>query len=146
MILSGMSDMEQMQDNLKTFSQKVILTEQEKNVLLNIAEEMKGGVPCTACRYCCDGCPQGLNIPFLLKLYNELITAPSMNAGMKIEALPREKQPSSCINCSVCVHVCPQNINIPEKLAKLDEIYSKMPRWEDICREREEAARKNREK
>ncbi len=146
MILSGMSDMEQMQDNLKTFSEKVILTEQEKNLLLDIAEEMKGGVPCTACRYCCDGCPKGLDIPFLLNLYNELITAPSMNAAMKIEALEKEKQPSACINCGACTHVCPQNINIPRELSKLDEIYSKMPRWEDICRERAEAARKNRGK
>ena len=70
MILSGMTTPEQMQDNVRTFAERRPLTEQEEKVLLDIAKGMYGAVPCTGCRYCCDGCPMGLNIPMLLQIYD----------------------------------------------------------------------------
>jgi predicted aldo/keto reductase-like oxidoreductase len=84
MVLSGMSDEAQMHDNVATFEERTPLSEDEKKVLAQIAEGMMDAVPCTGCRYCCDGCPMGLDIPGFLHTYNELRTAPSMNAGMRI--------------------------------------------------------------
>jgi len=143
MILSGMSNMEQMQDNIKTFSSENPLTEEEQSLLFNIAEDMKDSVPCTACRYCVDGCPMGLDIPTFLATYNELRIAPSTNAVMNIEFMEENKKPSACIACGKCTRICPQNIDIPSALKDLTERISKLPTWTDICRQREEAAKKN---
>ena len=95
MVLSGMSNMEQMQDNVKTFPVENPLTAAETEMLLEMAEGMKDSIPCTSCRYCCAGCPQGLDIPMLLNVYNEVRVVPTVNAVMPVEALPAEKKPSS---------------------------------------------------
>ena len=143
MVLSGMSDMAQMIDNVGTFEKREPLSETEMNLLLEIAEGMKDSVPCTGCRYCCDGCPMELDIPGFLKTYNEIRTAPSMNAAMRIEFMPEEKKPSACIGCGACSAICPQNIDIPVALKDFTERLSKIPSWREICRQREEAAKKN---
>jgi len=143
MVLSGMSNMEQMQDNIKTFSEEKPLTGEEQALLLDIAEGMKDSVPCTACRYCVDGCPMGLDIPTFLATYNELRVAPSTNAVMHIEFTEESKKPSACIACGKCTRICPQNIDIPGALKDLTDKISKLPTWTDICRQREEAAKKN---
>lgn len=142
MILSGMSNMEQMQDNIKTFSEEKPLTGEEQALLLDIAEGMKDSVPCTACRYCVDGCPMGLDIPTFLATYNELRVAPSTNAVMHIEFTEESKKPSACIACGKCTRICPQNIDIPKALKDLTDKISKLPTWTDICRQREAAANK----
>ena len=145
MILSGMTTPAQMEDNVRTFEERRPLTDQEEKVLLDIAKGMYGAVPCTACRYCCDGCPMGLDIPMLLKLYNEAKFSPNFNIGMRVEALPEDKRPAACVDCGQCARACPQNIDIPAALADLNEELKKIPRWADICRQREEAARRARE-
>ena len=145
MVLSGMSNLDQMKDNIKTFSQENPLSETELHVLLELAEQMKDSIPCTACRYCCDGCPKGLNIPSLLATYNELRFAPAVNTAMRIEALPEEKRPSACIGCGKCAKICPQNIDIPKAMKELDEALGKLPSWAEICRQREAEAIKSRE-
>lgn len=142
MILSGMSDMEQMQDNVKTFSEYRPLTEKETEKLLNIAEGMKNSIPCTACRYCCDGCPRGLDIPMLLSTYNEMRFSPGINTAIRIEFMDESKKPSACIGCGKCVKICPQNIDIPGAMKDLTEKLSELPSWAEICRQREEAANK----
>ena len=142
MVLSGMSNMAQMEDNVKTFESAKPLSESETDLLMDIAEKLKNAVPCTACRYCCDGCPMELDIPTLLALYNDLKVTPSFLLGMRVEALPPEKRPTACIGCGACVSICPQNINIPEKLADMADILKGIPSWEAICREREAAAKK----
>lgn len=142
-VLSGMSNLEQMQDNIKTFSTQKPLTDAEFSLLLDIAESMKKSVPCTACRYCCDGCPVGLDIPTFLNTYNELRVAPSTNAVMHIEFMEEAKKPSACIACGNCTHICPQNIDIPSALQDLCIIIQKLPSWTDICRQREVAANKD---
>lgn len=141
MVLSGMSNMEQMEDNVKTFSEEKALTTEEVGLLLEIAEGMKDSVPCTACRYCCDGCPKGLDIPGFIRTYNELRVAPTTNAVMRIEFMPEDKQPSACIACGKCARICPQNINIPEVMKDLSERIRKLPSWTEICRQREAAAK-----
>ena len=118
--LSGMSTMEQVEDNLNTFAEKKPLNPQELKTLLDIADSMTGrtSVPCTACRYCTTHCPQGLDIPQLLELYNEhSFTGGGFIAPMRVAQLPDEKKPSACVGCRSCEAVCPQQIKISEALA-----------------------------
>ena len=142
MVLSGMSNMEQMVDNVKTFDAPKPLSGEETELLLAIAEKLKNAVPCTACRYCCDGCPMGLDIPALLAIYNDLKVAPTFLLGMRVEALPPEKRPDACLACGKCSAICPQHIDIPAALADMAAILKDIPSWEAICREREAAAKK----
>ncbi|MBQ3089455.1 MAG: aldo/keto reductase [Oscillospiraceae bacterium] len=139
MVLSGMSNMAQMEDNVRTFSEDRPLNEEETRLLLTMAEEMKGGVPCTGCRYCCEGCPKGLDIPMLLSIYNELRINRNVITSMRVEALPEDKRPSACIGCGKCSRICPQNIDIPAVMKELTGILAEMPSWEEVCRQREAA-------
>ena len=119
-ILSGMSDMEQLQDNIRTFETEKKLNNEEMETLLGIADEMvkQNNLPCTACRYCTSHCPKGLNIPSLLELYNEHnLTGGGFIAPMALMAVPEDKQPSACVGCRSCEAVCPQQIKISEALA-----------------------------
>ncbi|MCR5295711.1 MAG: aldo/keto reductase [Lachnospiraceae bacterium] len=130
-VLSGMNELFQVEDNLKTFREARPLTDKERSTLFEIAENLKKGVPCTACRYCCDGCPVGLDIPYLLSCYNDYKFASTMTPSMRIDALPEEKRPSACIGCGQCMHACPQGIDVPSALAELAEMYEKGPHWID---------------
>ena len=145
MILSGMSNMAQMQENIRTFREEKNLSPAERQTLLDIAEGMKDGVPCTACRYCCAGCPMGLDIPGLLAVYNEVRVAPAVNAGMRIEALPENKRPSACIGCGRCTRICPQKIDIPGAMRDFVRALDQLPSWAEICRQREKAAARSRQ-
>lgn len=118
-VLSGMSNMEQLKENIKTFEMDQPLSEEEKNKLLSIANGMLNGtLPCTACRYCTSHCPQGLDIPMLLNLYNEhSFTGGGFLAPMALMAVPKEKQPSACVGCRSCEKVCPQQIKISEAMS-----------------------------
>ncbi len=142
MNLSGMSNLPQMKDNVKTFSTDKPLNNNEIQMLFDIAEKMKDSVPCTACRYCCDGCPMQLDIPMLMQSYNDLHFATSLTPVMQIEALPEEKRPSACIACGACASACPQKIDIPDIMAKLSDLYSKQPSWASMCKERAEEAKR----
>lgn len=125
MVLSGMSTMEQMQKNIKTFEENKPLNEEEMKKILGIADEMlKGNIlPCTSCRYCTSHCPKGLNIPELLSLYNEhSFTGGGFIAPMAISALPDDKKPSACIGCKSCEAVCPQQLKISEAMKKFTEM------------------------
>lgn len=144
MILSGMSNKEQMADNLATFARREPLNQSETETLFTIARGMMDLVPCTACRYCCEGCPQGLDIPSLLSVYNEIRVTPLVNAAMRIEFLPEEKKPSACIGCGKCARSCPQNIDIPKELKDLAQKLTTIPSWAETCRQREEAAKAGR--
>ncbi|MBR5596073.1 MAG: aldo/keto reductase [Lachnospiraceae bacterium] len=146
MILSGMSAMEHMIDNVKTFEEYKPLSEEERQLLFDFAEEMKTSVPCTSCQYCVAGCPKGLDIPKLISIYNELKFMPTVNASMRIEAMDADKQPESCISCGKCSRVCPQSIAIPEIMKELPKVMKKLPTWEEVSRLREEAQERNRNK
>ena len=124
MILSGMSSRDQLLDNLHTFETDRPLNPQEREALLNLAGEMirQKALPCTACRYCVDHCPQGLDIPGLLNLYNEhRVSGGSLLAAMAVQSLPPEKRPSACAACRSCEAVCPQEIPISEALANFSQ-------------------------
>ena len=122
--LSGMSNLAQLQENIRIFETHDPLPEAERTSLLNIARSMTsdGTVPCTACRYCTAYCPKGLNIPRLLELYNEQsYSGKNFIIEMGISSLPEDKRPAACIGCRSCEAVCPQNIKISEVLAHFAE-------------------------
>ena len=146
MVLSGMSAMEHMKDNVKTFEEYKPLSEEERQFLFDVAEGMKTSVPCTSCQYCVAGCPKGLDIPMLISVYNELKFVPTVNASMRIEAMEEDKKPTACIACGKCSHMCPQGIHIPEIMKELPELMAKLPTWEEVSRLREEAQERNRNK
>ena len=117
--LSGMSNFRQMKENIATFEEEKPLTDKEMEGLLALAEGMLSGkLPCTACRYCTAHCPKGLDIPMLLKLYNEHnFTGGGFIAPMVLSSLPEEKKPAACIGCKSCEAVCPQRIGIAGAMA-----------------------------
>lgn len=119
-ILSGMSDMEQLQDNIRTFETEKKLNQEETDTLFDIADKMvkQSALPCTACRYCTSHCPNGLDIPTLIELYNEhKFTGGGYIAPMTLQTIPQDKQPSACVGCRSCEAVCPQQIKISEGMA-----------------------------
>ncbi len=119
-VLSGMSDMTQMQENIRTFEEDKPLNDGEMKALLQMADEMvsKIALPCTACHYCVSHCPQELDIPGLLALYNEhCFTGGGFIAPMAMSAISEDKRPNSCIGCRSCEAVCPQQIKISEAMA-----------------------------
>lgn len=118
-ILSGMSDLAQVEDNINTFKDDKPLDADEMCAILNIAEDMTGKtkLPCTACKYCTSHCPQGLDIPELIKLYNEhRFTGGGFIAPMALSSYKEDKKPSACIGCRSCEKVCPQGIKISEMM------------------------------
>ena len=120
MVLSGMSNQDQLEKNLVTFAEDKKLSDDEMKALLRIADHMLSGgtVPCTSCHYCVSHCPQGLDIPHLISLYNEhAYTGGGFIAPMALSALPADKQPQACLQCRSCEQVCPQQIKISEVLA-----------------------------
>lgn len=138
-VLSGMNEVAQVEDNLNTFRKEWLLSEKEYDVLMDIAENLKKGVPCTACRYCCDGCPVGLDIPYLIECYNDYKFAQTITPGMRMDALSADKLPTACITCGQCKHACPQGIDVPSVLAELAELYEEGPHWGDMVQVRSKA-------
>ena len=120
-ILSGMSNMDQLRENIALFEEADTLSAEEQDALLALGRKLASakGVPCTACHYCTSYCPIDLDIPRLLELYNEHVSRPSFAfiAPMALGAMPADKHPSACIGCGSCAAVCPQQIDIPEALA-----------------------------
>ena len=142
MILSGMSSLQQMKENIQTFETSEPLNEAENAVLAEIAEGMKNALPCTSCRYCCAGCPMELNIPLLINAYNDARLHPtSFTVPMMLDTLPEDKLPSACIGCGQCAQMCPQKIDIPKAMSDFAELMPKLPNWSKLCEERAAAAK-----
>ena len=125
-ILSGMSNMDQLAQNVALFEGDGSLTDKERDTLLALGRKLARakGVPCTKCHYCVSHCPMDLDIPRLLELYNEHLSRPNFAfiAPMALGALPPEKHPSACIGCGSCSAVCPQQIDIPGALGHFAEL------------------------
>lgn len=116
MILSGMSDMEQLMENAATFAQEKPLTEEEIKVLMEVTDSMLDILPCTACRYCTSHCPKKMDIPTLMSLYNESRFNMTIITQMAVGAMPEDKRPDACIGCKSCEAVCPQMLKISEAM------------------------------
>ena len=116
-VLSGMSSMDQLLDNLRTFDSEDPMTDAEKALLFEkVGPSLIDMVPCTACRYCCEGCPVELDIPGLISLHNELRFA---DHSFYLMGLKEHQLPGNCVGCGACTTVCPQGIDIPDVMQKL---------------------------
>ena len=123
-VLSGMSNLDQLKDNVHTYEENKPLNDAEFKAITDIAGGMlkANTLHCTACRYCTSHCPKGIDIPRILELYNEhSFTGGGFIAPMAIAALPADKQPSACIACRSCEAVCPQQIKISEAMAEFSK-------------------------
>jgi predicted aldo/keto reductase-like oxidoreductase len=119
-VLSGMSTLAQVQDNVATFCDNTAWTQADEATLMKAAETFKQQVqvPCTACRYCCDDCPAKINIPAVLEVYNRYkLDGPW--ALRALDSLPSEGKPVDCIECGACTAHCPQNIQIKDIMHEL---------------------------
>ena len=120
--LSGMSNLEQVKDNIKTFETFSPLSKNDFDCLLEIARKMTSNIPCTSCRYCTEYCPMGLDIPKLISLYNDhKFTGGGFLAPMYVSSLNEDKRPTACIGCKSCEAVCPQNIKISQVMTDFSE-------------------------
>ena len=144
-VLSGMTYMEHLKQNIETYSPLRPITPEEDAFLMKIAEEIVElkTVPCTACNYCMP-CPYGLNIPAVFSYYNACINEGGMPAGSR-EAqeykkarkrfligydrnVPGLRQANHCIGCNQCAPHCPQNIDIPAELHRIDDYVEQLKR------------------
>jgi predicted aldo/keto reductase-like oxidoreductase len=110
--LSGMSNANQVQDNVKTFQDLSPLNDEDKSLLFEAASLFRKNlmVPCTACGYCLDSCPSEINIPAFLNVYNEIKTeGPWMIE--KVKSISTKGSFEDCISCQECLHHCPQKID-----------------------------------
>ncbi len=139
-ILSGMSNLAQMQDNLKTFSAEKPLNAQELALLDEIRLSLARMIPCTGCRYCCAGCPMQLDIPALMSMSNDMAVGASFNTVARYTALGPGKQAGDCISCGQCMQACPQMIDVPAEMERLAAVMAGQKTWEEICVERAAAA------
>lgn len=122
-ILSGMSDLEQLKDNVETISKTEDVCEEEKELIKKAAAIVRSNttVACTKCRYCTPNCPMELDIPVLLSYYNEA----KIGGNWRLTNLPAivgEKLPSTCVACGACASHCPQSFDIPKYMAELAEM------------------------
>ena len=129
-VLSGMGSVGQVLENARVFDEPAPLSEEEMEALQGVASDMASsiGVPCTSCHYCTAHCPMGLDVPFLLYLYNEQLSKEgdlSFIPPMYVGSLPAGKRPSACIACHACQKVCPQNIDVPAALEELAKAVEK---------------------
>lgn len=127
-ILSGMSNMQQLEENVKTFETKEPVTEEEKAALFEIAKDMlsKNTLPCTACRYCTSYCPNEISIPEVVSAYNDdKLSGRSFKIPFLMARTPEGKKPTDCIGCQACEGVCPQDIKISQMMDEIKEMLSK---------------------
>ncbi len=135
-VLSGMTYMEHLEDNLSSFSPLKLLTEAEMQFLYDTADLMMHypTIPCNDCKYCMP-CPYGLDIPSILLHYNKCVNQGNVPESAQAEnyaearrafligydrSVPRLRQASHCIGCNQCAPHCPQSIDIPAELQRID--------------------------
>lgn len=149
-VLSGMTFMEHLQDNLRSFSPLTALTDAEMDFLHGIAGILAGypTVPCNECQYCMP-CPFGLNIPAIFSHYNKCVNQGQIPEGPQSEgyakarraflvgydrSVPKLRQASHCVGCAKCVEHCPQKIDIPGEMMRIDAVVEKLKRGERISK------------
>ena len=126
-ILSGMSNLQQLKENVDTFVNYREITPEEEKVGLELAHIIQSGgaISCTACRYCMEVCPRGINIPAIFGLYNMYKGSTAANAAFMFvynyNALKEEQRADKCIECRLCIKNCPQDLQIPKLLKEVDK-------------------------
>jgi len=121
-ILSGMSNLQQLKENVDTFVNYKEFSEKETNVAHQIAQiiQSQGAISCTACKYCMEVCPRGINIPAIFGLYNIYKSSTQYSKKFMFtynyKALDESTRADKCIDCKLCIKNCPQNLDIPQLL------------------------------
>ena len=141
-VLSGMTYMEHLQDNIRTYSPLVPLTDAERQFLFDTADLIAGypTIPCNDCKYCMP-CPYGIDIPAVLLHYNKCVNEGNIPQDRQDEnyrqarrafligydrSVPRLRQASHCIGCGQCNPHCPQSIDIPKELHRIDAFVERL--------------------
>ena len=136
-VLSGMTYMEHLQDNIRTYSPLVTLTDQERQFLFDTADLMMQypTIPCNDCKYCMP-CPYGIDIPAILLHYNKCVNEGNLPASSQDEnyrrarraflvgydrSVPKLRQADHCIGCEQCNPHCPQSIDIPAQMQRIND-------------------------
>jgi predicted aldo/keto reductase-like oxidoreductase len=131
-VLSGMSNITQMQENIQTMEHFHPLDKEEYAVIEKAlsAYRSSSAIPCTACRYCMD-CPEGIDIPKVLAVYNNYLIGKANNRRMnefvfqmEYQILGDEKQAHHCIQCGQCAEHCPQHLDIPHWMETINATVS----------------------
>lgn len=145
-VLSGMTYMEHLQDNIRTYSPLKPLCQDEYNMLESIAHQLSNfpTVPCTKCQYCMP-CPYGIDIPGIFAHYNKCVNEGNVTLSDDADSdkkafhksrraflvgydrsVPRLRQADHCIACGICVHKCPQKIDIPNQMRRINSYVEKL--------------------
>lgn len=121
MVLSGMSTLEQMQENTRIMTEAKPLTEQERALLQKVTESINASIaiPCTSCGYCMEVCPKNIAIPGLFALYNNHKTTGNFSNMYYNRTVYGKGKASDCIGCHLCEKNCPQHIRIPDELKNI---------------------------
>lgn len=148
-VLSGMTYMEHLQDNLRSYTPLKPLTEEEMQFLFDTADLMMQypTVPCNDCKYCMP-CPYGIDIPGILLHYNKCVNEGNLPESRQAEnyrkarraflvgydrSVPRLRQADHCIGCNRCTHHCPQNIRIPQELQRINQFAEYLKQGLDLA-------------
>ncbi len=125
-ILSGMSTEDQMQDNIKTFTNFAPLSQHEKEVIQTVVKKMLDTplIPCTSCRYCVDGCPSNISIPDIFNAINTKRKFPNDNRPSFFynSLIGHSGRAADCIACSQCEGICPQHLPIIQLIAEASAV------------------------
>ena len=122
-VLSGMSELSQVEDNLHTFDEAMPLSDSDREKIKEAAaiQHAAVAVACTNCRYCCPNCPAKLDIPTLIKAYNDAKIGGAWRLS-SLMSFPQEKWPVACVGCGVCKEHCPQSFDIPTYMGEMKEM------------------------
>jgi hypothetical protein len=120
-VLSGMSTIEQVKDNIATIDNFIPISEEEQKIISQVTKiyNASGTIPCTGCRYCME-CPVGVDIPRVINIYNHYCTNKNrIDFANFYISLYNNQRAHKCISCGNCIIQCPQDINIPEKMKEI---------------------------
>jgi predicted aldo/keto reductase-like oxidoreductase len=126
MVLSGMGNMDMMNDNISTMRDFVPLSKEEMDATEDLRQTIRRvrQIQCTKCEYCVDGCPAGIKIPYVFANYNNYLAAKITRREAKANQPADSATPDACIGCGACEEICPQSLPIRELLKQIAERYS----------------------